>query len=259
MPAIDSELTVQLNNSEQLRLLYCPIGQYEMGSAWSESSHQEKPKHKVQIHQAFWMSDTLITRQQFETVLNRQYKGIHESSKHSPASQHSWVDAMEFCVALENDLNSNPVKVERNSNVNYHVSIPTEEQWEYACRANTDTMWFFGDNQVELEKYAWYGTPLAKFVPLPEVKQKLPNPWGFYDLYGLVYEWCLNDSYNYSDQSPPPVTLVDSSVKKFIFKSVRGGSIYSEGWGCRSSARDTLDHWNSQNDLTGFRVVFTET
>ena len=88
--------------------------------------------------------------------------------------------------------------------------------------------------------------------------QKLPNPWGLYDVYGLVYEWCLNEFYRYEDSVDPPVTLITESNNGSIFKTIRGGNVYSHYWHCRSAARNELEHWNSQNAVTGFRIVLTE-
>src|SRR5690606_33267799 len=107
-----------------------------------------------------------------------------------------------------------------NSDLDYRISLSTEQQWEYACRAGTTTKWFFGDDQSELENYAWYGRNVNDFSPIPEVMQKLPNPWGLYDLYGLVYEWCMNDIYNYRDTIKPPISYPSmTDYSSHVFKA----------------------------------------
>lgn len=254
----EARLYLDLGNQVSLCLIYCPSGVFMMGNELAGYTLQnEIPRHEVNISTPFWMLETPITREQYQSVIAREYGGIYESSIHSAASQHNWIEAMEFCDALKHRVKIVRSELGLDQNTDYQITLPTEEQWEYACRAGTSTRWFFGNNADELADYAWFGRAVADFSPLPEVKQKKPNPWGFYDLYGLVSEWCLNDPYLYAKVDRPPITPVSRSDKGFILKSIRGGSVYSSSYGCRSAARGFLDHWNSQSDLTGFRVVLT--
>lgn len=253
----DAKLYLDLGNQVSLCMIYCPSGVFMMGSEKSKYPRDGGPKHEVNITTPFWMSETPITREQYRSVIDREYGGIYESSIRSAASQHNWIEAMEFCDALQQRVEIVHPALGVDTTADYQITLPTEEQWEYACRAGTNTRWFFGDNEDELADYAWFGRDIADFSPLPEVRQKKANPWGFYDLYGLVDEWCLNDIYIYTEVDRPPVTLVKRTDKGFVLKSTRGGFIDSASWMCTSAFRGFLDHWNSQNDLTGFRVVLT--
>jgi formylglycine-generating enzyme required for sulfatase activity len=252
-----SKISIPLNDSNSLVLVRCPAGKFQMGAGELEQMPDELPQHEVRIERAFWIAQTPITRGQFSAVIDRKYPRVLEDSINCPAAQHTWLEAVEFCQKLEGKLQGKWGDFGLDPHLNYQINLPTEQQWEYACRAGTTTKWFFGDDEKQLERYAWYGR-YDDFSPIPQVMQKLPNPWGLYDVYGLVVEWCLNEFYRYEDSADPPVTPITESNYGFIFKIIRGGNAYSHYWHCRSAARNELEHWNSQNDLTGFRIVLIE-
>jgi len=136
----------------------------------------------------------------------------------------SWEDATAYCKWLSEKTGDN-------------YRLPTEKEWEYACRAGTKTEWSFGDDEKELEKYAWYDKNSDSTTHI--VGEKLPNPWGLYDMHGNVWEWC-EDWYNEDKKS----------------KIIRGGSWYRDA----SVTRSSLRNWLSPDDRSsnsGFRILRT--
>jgi len=151
----------------------------------------------------------------------------------------SWNDAVAYCKWLSQKTGES-------------YRLPTEAEWEYACRAGTTTMWSFGDDEKELEKYAWYGeNSEGKTHPVGE---KLPNPWGLHDMHGNVWEWCEDDWVDSYEKTPRDGTAhQDKSSSR---KVLRGGSWNSYSHRTRSSYRD----WNDPSDRSiawGFRLLRT--
>jgi len=128
--------------------------------------------------------------------------------------------------------------------------LPTEAQWEYACRSGNTTWWFFGDNQPELEQYAWYGVNSG--ATTHPVGQKLSNGFGLFDIYGNVIEWC-HDWYakDYYSTSPvdDPTGLADE-----VQRLDRGGNWTSAPWTCRTAVRDTVAP-RGHSHILGFRLA----
>ena len=187
----------------------------------------------------------------------------YESSDDSPATQYTWQEATLICDALNIILTPQFHQVDNSQSV--QVNLPTEAQWEFACRAGTTEEWFFGNDENELTKYAWYSKDDGL---LPKVKLKEPNAWKIYDLYGMVYEWCLDRvmSYEYWTNTVNPVIDEEhAKIKAYIettpttnsliSRIARGGCIFDLADECRSSSRRVLADFNSENDLTGIRPV----
>ena len=161
----------------------------------------------------------------------------YDQSDEDPVVLVSWNDAVKFCEWLS--------KKEKKT-----YQLPTEAQWEYACRAGTRTAYSFGDDPKDLGDYAWYFDNSA-FHTHP-VGGKKPNPWGLYDMHGDILQWCA-DYYdkNYYGKSP---AKDPQNISKADNRVVRGGCWHATARLCRSADRN----WTSQNDRTGdygFRVV----
>jgi len=259
------QLTVNLSNSTDITFVWCPNGIFEMGRNTDEGDYVygfESPKITVELTHGFWIAETPLTREQV-SVLGHHSVSRYEHSIDSPASQFTWQEAIKICNLLNTKLyetnNQNLFK-----NNAFTVSLPTEAQWEYACRASTNDIWHFGNN---INFWLAHGTHKKGVGILPSVKQKLPNLWGLYDLYGMVYEWCLDRPMAYKLWFNRTNPLIDDShpqvqahKKEVLLETriVRGGCIDSRIIDCTSSSRGILDVFNSQNDLTGIRPVINK-
>jgi formylglycine-generating enzyme required for sulfatase activity len=184
-------------NSIGMLLVPIPAGEFQMGSPDPDAYDYgaEKPQHLVKITKPFYLSVYEVTQQQYVKVMGvRPWQGkeyVQEGPDY-PASYVNWNDAVEFCG-----------KLSEQEGVEYR--LPTEAQWEYTCRAGTTTVYSFGDDVSKLGQYAWDQTSAWKIGEkyAHRVGQKLPNPWGLYDMHGNVIEWCQDwYSYYYYRQSP---------------------------------------------------------
>jgi formylglycine-generating enzyme required for sulfatase activity len=232
-----------ITNSIGMKLVLIPAGEFLMGSPDTdkEALDREKPQHRVRITRPFYLGATEVMQGQYRVVTGADpshFKG----SDDLPVEQVSWEDAQAFCDKL------NALEKEGLGGTSYR--LPTEAEWEYACRAGTATRFGFGDADASLGEYAWFeGNSGDKTHP---VGQKRPNAWGLYDMHGNVWEWCW-DGYeeNYYANSPGADPLGPSGA---AVRVRRGG-----GWG--GSPRDcraALRRWSSPGlrslDL-GFRVA----
>ena len=260
-----------------------PGGKYLMGSPTGESHRKEDegPQREIEVA-PFWMGKYEITWEQFEpfmiTAVSRNPDGSPRrvpenpedpdivSSPTSPyvemsfgmgAGKHPAISmtqhaASKFCQWLS-------------AQTGHYYRLPTEAEWEYACRAGTTTAYHFGDNPELLDEYEWYWKEPAGLDAYEEVGQKKPNPWGLYDMHGNVMEWCLDqyfsDAYQGDRLTLPALHLYP--------RVARGGSWYDEPDLLRSAARTaSSSDWKQQDpqlpksiwyhtDATwvGFRIV----
>ena len=211
---------------------WCPPGEFMMGSPTDEPGrHNDETQHKVKITKGFWLLETEVTQAMWQSVMGEnpsRFKGDR-----NPVEKVSWNDCQEFCKKLSQKLGQ-------------RVQLPTEAQWEYACRAGTT-----GDYAGTLDEMAWYDEDWDTGSTHP-VAQKKPNAWGLYDMHGNVWEWC-SDYYDekYYDRSP---TSAPENTSPSPLRVIRGGS-WDYIAGCCQSAyrgRSTLDY---RNDLLGLRVL----
>ena len=184
-----------------IEMVAIPGGFFEMGS--SKGAADESPVHKV------WVGPFLIDR--YEVVQEQYVKlvGANPSSFKDPGrpvDTVTWTDAALYCNLRSRAEGLEPCYDEQSDTwqCNFKANgyrLPTEAEWEYACRAGTEREYYFGSDPRALKKYAWYAGNSSKKTHL--VGQKKPNQWGLYDMYGNVAEWC-NDVYdeNYYKMSP---------------------------------------------------------
>ena len=221
-------------NSLGMKLAWIPLGTFQMGSNVSDD---EKPIHTVKITNGFYMGIYEVTQEQYKAVMGIDPSRF--SGDNLPVDSVSWNDAVEFCKKLSQKEGKN-------------YTLPTEAQWEYACRAGTTMKYYFGDKESQLGEYAWYHQNSGGNTH--PVGKKKANVWGLYDMLGNVLEWC-QDRYVKDWYSKGPVeNPLNESYGDMKFCVLRGG-----GWGtyashCRFSTRgysypDTRDYKN------GFRVV----
>jgi formylglycine-generating enzyme required for sulfatase activity len=246
-------------NSTGMKLVYIPAGSFMMGSSHSAARlareystradwyAHEHPQHQVRISKGFWMGQTEVTQAQYKSVMNAQPwsgKDYVQQSDSNPAVNVSWNDAAAFCR-----------KLSQQESITYR--LPTEAEWEYACRAGTTTRFSFGDSDSYLGDHDWFSSNAHKAGQeyAHSVGQKKPNPWGLYDMHGNVREWC-SDWYDedYYSNSPSVDPKGPSSGSYHVFRGVSWNTLR---WGCRSAARGwpDPDKITTHMPRTGFRVV----
>ena len=236
-------------NTIGMKLVLIPPGEFMMGSPDSDKDaySDEKPPHKVRITKPFYLGAHEVTVGQFRRFIDQSHYdagsdwkvAFEGQTNEDPVTCVSWNDAVAFCQWLS-----------KKEGKTYR--LPTEAEWEYACRAGTTTRWCFGDDEAALAKYAWYdGNSRNATHP---VGQKRPNAWGLYDMHGNVWEWCA-DWYaeDYYGQSPPDDPTGPSSGTDRV---LRGGSWFSSPGSPRSANRDR-DRPGNRGHYDGFRVART--
>jgi formylglycine-generating enzyme required for sulfatase activity len=263
-----SQLTIQSHKSTvhnfiepldfgvELELALILGGSFQMGSPEEEEEHQDDESlHPVTVP-TFFMSRTLVTQAQWRSIaklpeIKTQLKSSPSNSKDSddlPIVNISWDEAIEFCLRLEKKTGRT-------------YRLPSEAEWEYACRAETTTPFHFGETiDTNLANYRGNST-YGKGVEGPNqgrttpVKIFPPNSWGLYDMHGNVYEWCQDDyerDYNLCPSDGAP--YLAESQKEQPSKVRRGGSWVYGPRRCRSASRSS--HTRALTDFdVGFRVV----
>ena len=226
-----------------------PAGTFHMGSPASEEGRHdsEGPVHEVRITKPFYMGKFEVTQAQWEAVMGTTVRQQHDKADvpwslkgegpEHPMYYVSWEEATEFCKRLGKNFR-----------------LPTEAEWEYACRAGSQTRFHYGDdpNYSQLDDYAWYyGKSNNETHP---VGQKQPNAWGMYDIYGNVRECCSDKWYISSNyENAGSVDPTEPASTKDAFHICRGGSWLEKPGNCRSATRIVCF---ARTDFVGFRVVF---
>ena len=256
-----------------LRMLLIPAGTFLMGSPEDEleRTEYEGPQHEVTISQ-FFMAEYPITQAQWRAVaampqVNRElnldpshFKGVGEASRNEnrrPVEQVSWYDAVEFCDRLT-------------IHTNRQYRLPTEAEWEYACRAGTTTPFHFGERVTtdianycgkdrkigETEYSGSYGDgPKGEYreETTPVDQFEGANAYGLMDMHGNVLEWC-QDHWHENYEGAPTDGSAWLSSDKIKLRVLRGGSWFSDPRYCRSAYRFRIEPDDRSNDV-GFRVV----
>ena len=230
---------VEVTNSIGMKLALIPAGEFMMGSPREEVAEliekysfvkalveAEQPQHRVRITKAHYLGVTEVTQAQYERVMGTNpsnFKGAQ-----LPVEQVSWEEAVEFCRKLS-------------AQEGRTYRLPTEAEWEYACRAGSTTKWCFGDKESALGEYAWYGDNTD--LKTHPVGEKKPNAWGLCDMHGNVLEWCSDwyGAYTEAAVSDPTGATAGSS------RVLRGGGWVRDPRGCRSASRIS--------DTPGYRLV----
>ncbi len=232
-----SSLILSLGKGVTMKLVLIRPGKFMMGSPDSEQGRgpKEGPQHEVTISKPFYMGVTEVTQAQYEVVMGTNPSRFQGPM--NPVEKVSREDAVAFCRKLSEKTG----KTGR---------LPTEAEWEYACRAGTKTRYSFGDSDRTLGDYAWYkGNSEGK--PRP-VGRKKPNAWGLYDMHGNVWEWCAGWYGNYSGGASTDAQGL-GSVGDIWF---RGGSWDDNDTNAlRCACRDFVDPVYRSGFLCGFRCA----
>ena len=229
---------------------WCPPGTFMMGSPTSEKGRgTRETQHQVTLSRGFWMLEMPATQGMWESVIGNN-PSYFKGSKNLPVEQVSWNDCQEYIKTLNALLSGIS-----DSPAGFRFSLPTESQWEYACRAGTTTLFNFG-NVLNGDKANYrgnypYGTSTkGKYlVETSKVGSYPANAWGLLDMHGNVWEWCLDWYGSYPRGAvTDPVGSPTGSVRV-----VRGGSWHDNARHCRSAFRDFLDPVYGYNTI-GLRL-----
>ena len=211
--------TIELAGGVPLELVWIPPGEFLMGSETDKTN--KNPQHQVEITQGFWLAKYTVTKRQWQAMMGTApWSGKDHvlDDPDSPAVCVNWEDAQAFCRKLGNS-----------------ARLPTEAEWEYACRAGTTTAYCFGDDAARLGDYAWYcenahdiGNEYAH-----KVGQKRANAWGLHDMHGNVWEWCQDWYGDYPSENVTNPTGPSSGSSR----ATRGSTTRYNPKFCRSARR----------------------
>jgi sulfatase modifying factor 1 len=235
-----------ITNTIGMALKEIPAGTFTMGSPEGEPDRDSaEHQHPVTISKSFYMQTTEVTQGQWKAVMATEpWKGksLVKEGPNNAATYVSWDDAIAYCKKLSEAEDKT-------------YRLPTEAEWEYACRAGADTTWSFGNDEKVLGDYAWYRENAwdidEKYAHQVELKK--PNAFGLYDMHGNVIEWCHDyyeeDYYKQSSEKDPTGPTSGS------FRVLRGGS-----WKLGNSryARSAYRNWfdaDYRHGNGGFRLV----
>jgi formylglycine-generating enzyme required for sulfatase activity len=231
-------------NSIDMEFVLVRAGSFTMGGDPNneEALGNEVPQHPVTISQPFFLGRYEVTQKQWQAVMGGNPS--HSKGEDKPVEMVSWNDVQTFIERLNRKEGTQEYRLE--------YRLPTEAEWEYAARAGTTGVYSFGDDEGDLGEYAWYvGNSGGESHP---VGQKRPNPWGFYDMYGNVWEW-VQDWYgeDYYAKSP---TIDPRGPSAGPSRALRGGGWSNGAKYLRSSYRGRYSP-GSRGIYRGFRLAFS--
>ncbi len=220
-------------------------GRFLMGSHVNEAERDDdEVQHEVVLARGFWLADTACTQELWKVVMDDNPSSFTDNTN-NPVENVSWDMCKEF-IGKMNELEPS-----------LELRLPTEAEWEYVCRAGTETPFCFGENitteQVNYNgKYSYKGVRKGEYrKKTVKVKRILPcNNWGLYQMNGNVWEWCEDwfGDYNLEEKTDP------EGPKDGEYRVLRGGSWYNHGRDVRSAYRNGHEP-GFRNDRTGFRLV----
>jgi serine/threonine-protein kinase len=236
-----------ITNLVGIKMVLIPAGSFVMGSPESEAGREsnESPEHKVTISKPFFIGAFQITQGQFKRVMGQNpshFNIKNRGSDEHPVETVSWHDARAFCnwlSALDTELMEGQ-----------YYRLPTEGEWEYACRSGCRGSYSFGHDSATLQSFGWFRDNAGGMTQA--TGQLCPNSWGLYDMHGNVWEWCA-DFYKgrYYEESEKEDPRGPATGR---YRVIRGGSWFNEARFCRSTHRSR--HLPTETSrLIGFRIV----
>jgi len=254
-----------ITNKFKMTFVYIPPGTFMMGSPKSEKKLYElddkelydgdaelykrgllsndEVRHEVTLTKGFYMQTTPVTQGQWKAITGDNPSEFKDCGDYCPVENVSWNDAQAFIEKLnlmEGLLEGKEV-----------YRLPTEAEWEYACRAGSEGAFCFGDDDDEskLVDYAWYRSNDSTHP----VAEKKPNVWGLYDMHGNVWEW-VEDWYD----KYPSVSVTDpAGPDRGDYRVVRGGSLYDRAHDCRCAKRSSETPTDRRYTNVGFRLLIS--
>jgi formylglycine-generating enzyme required for sulfatase activity len=224
--------------ADGINMVWIAPGSFQMGDSTGKGDPGDRPVHQVRLTAGYWLGEGDVTQKQWTAVMGNnpsQFQG-----ENLPVDNVSWDDATAFCQKFtesERGIGHLPAGME--------YRLPTEAQWEYACRAGAS-----GDYADDLDAMAWYLSNSEGRTH--EVKTKRPNAWGLYDVHGNVWQWCSDWYGRYS--AGAQVDPTGPSTSSAVLRALRGGSWYCAGLSCSSASRSLYPPW-SRNRNIGFRLA----
>jgi formylglycine-generating enzyme required for sulfatase activity len=257
---LGNNVVIDLGNNVKLDMVLIPAGKFLMGSKKNavdpfsnikveQPNENELPQHEVTLTKPYYMGKYEVTQEQWFEIMGENPS--YNKGRKLPVTDVSWKDCQEFIKKL-------------NTKTNGGYRLPTEAEWDYACRAGTTTAYSFGD-EITPKNANYKNSKIAKPV---EVGGYKPNAFGLYDMHGNVDEWCEDwlggyDKENVTDPKEPQQRMDKISETQIVQHRiqtehvVRGGSFLSDGWSARSSKRGGVNAYALKSD-TSFRLAKTK-
>lgn len=228
-------ISIDLGKGVTMNFKYIDSGSFIMGSKEEVGDGDETPERTVTISDPFYMGIYEVTQEQWQLVMG--YNPSEFIGAKRPVENVSYEECEIFLEKLKEMYKKD-------------FKIPTEAQWEYVCRAGNEEKWFYGDDENKCEEYGWIASNSGGETH--EVGGKLPNPWGMYDIYGNVQEWCSDWYTNpYEQISVDPKGPVSGESK-----TIRGGAWGDYAEVCRSAYRNA-NGIDKRNNGTGVRIIMS--
>ncbi|MFN6300953.1 MAG: formylglycine-generating enzyme family protein [Planctomycetota bacterium] len=238
----------EITNSIGMKLMLIPKGKFMMGSPESEQGRNENEnQHEVTISKDYYLGVYEVTQAQYEKVIGKNpshFQGAEVGNENAdlPVEMVSWDDAVEFCKKLSE------LPDEKKAGRVYR--LPTEAEWEYACRVGSKTAYSFDDEEGLLPEYGWFSRNSSRRTHTVGLLE--PNVWGLHDMHGHVWEWC-SDWY---EEYPEGAVSDPVGAKEGSSRVYRGGSWLNSAANCRSANRRRNDPSDRSNGI-GFRVALS--
>lgn len=236
----------QMGSGINIAMKYVWPGTFTMGSPRSESSrNSDETQHQVTLTRGFWMGRYEVRQREYEFITG-QNPSTNSNEPYFPVNNMSWNSAIGFCNALTHQQASKG----RLKSTQHVFSLPTEAQWEYTCRAGTNTAYSFGSNSSSLYRYGNYSGSTDGYSGIAGTGEFRSNAWGFYDMHGNVSEWCRD----WYDRYPTDALVDPGGPGSGKYRVFRGGDYSRNAGDCRSAQRYRY-YPSSSSSKYGFRVM----
>ena len=250
----NKNFTIQLSDTVSLDMIWIEPGTFMMGSPEDELGRdpEKETLHEVTLTTGYWVGKYEVTQSQYEAVMGTNPSRNYGVGDEYPVYYVSWNDAMDFCAKL-----TETEKAAGRLPGGYEYTLPTEAQWEYACRAGTTTALNNGKNLsdmdecLEMDEVGWYGYNSDRTSH--PAGEKKPNDWNLYDMHGNVQEWC----FDWGDEYPTSPVVDPTGPEIGYYRVLRGGSRSNRAYACRSAYRTYFGSDYTANNV-GFRVALAK-